>query len=57
MLGFKSAGSGKRFCRGHDELRNFLRSQSRMRQHVPAATRRYRHMRRTAIVLGVLEAA
>jgi transposase-like protein len=57
MLGFKSTGSAKRFCRGHDELRNFLRSRSRMRQHVPAATRRYRHMRRTAIVLGVLEAA
>src|ERR1700760_3194243 len=57
MLGFKSTGSAKRFCRGHDELRNFLRSRSRMRQHAPAATRRYRHMRRTAIVLGVLEAA
>jgi len=33
---------------GHDELRTFLRSRSRMRRHVPAAT---------AIALGVLEAA
>jgi hypothetical protein len=42
---------------GHDELRNFLRVRSRMRQHVPAATRRFRQMRRTAIALGILEAA
>jgi len=42
--------------RGHDELRNFLRSRSRMCQHVPAATRRFHHMRRTAIALGILEA-
>jgi len=29
----------------------------RRRQEVPASTRRYRHMRRTAIALGILEAA
>jgi transposase-like protein len=34
-----------------------LRSRSRMCQHVPAATRRFHYMRRTAIALGMLEAA
>jgi putative transposase len=57
MLGFKSTASAGRYCRGHDELRDFLRCRSRMCQHVPAATRRLRHMRRTAIALGILEAA
>jgi putative transposase len=57
MLGFKSVPSARRFCRGHDELRNFLRSRSHMCQHVPAATRRFQHMRQTAIALGILEAA
>src|SRR6476646_1169872 len=44
MLGLKSTGSARRYCRGHDELRNFLRCRSRMRQHVPAATRRWHLM-------------
>jgi len=57
MLGFKSTRSATRYCRGHDEPRNFLRCRSRMRQHIPAATRRFRHVRRTAIALGILEAA
>jgi transposase-like protein len=57
MLGFKSATSARRYCCGHDELRNFLRSRSRMCQDVPAATRRFHYMRRTAIALGILEAA
>ncbi len=57
MLGFKSTPSARQYCESHDELRNFVRSRSRMRQHVPAATRRFRHMRRTAIALGILEAA
>jgi transposase-like protein len=57
MLGFKSIPSARRYCRSHDELRNFLRSRSRMCQHVPAAARRFHHMRRTAIALGILEAA
>ena len=54
MLGFKSVRSAKRYCRSH---RHFLRCRSRMCQHVPAATRRFHHMRRTAIVLGILEVA
>src|SRR6266436_3106897 len=57
MLGLKSTGSAWRYCRGHDELRNFLRCRSRMRQRVPAATRRWQHMRRAAIALGILETA
>jgi len=57
MLGFMNTDAAGRFCRAHDELRAFLRSRSQMRQHVPASTRRYRHMRRTAIALGILEAA
>ena len=57
MLGFKSVASARRYCRSHDELRNFLRSRSRMCQHVPGAARRFDYMRRTAIALGILEAA
>src|ERR1700756_4210519 len=57
MLGLKSTGSARRYTRGHDELRNFLRCSSRMRQHVPAATRRWQHMRRAVIALGILEMA
>ena len=57
MLGFKSTTSARRYSQGHDELRNFLRPRSRMRQHVPAMTRRFRHMRRTAIALGIMKAA
>jgi transposase-like protein len=36
MRGFKCPRSAARFCRGHDELRDFLRPQSRHNQHVPA---------------------
>jgi putative transposase len=57
MLGFKSTISAVRFCQCHDELRNYLRSRSQMCQYVPASTRRFHHIRRTAIVLGILEAA
>jgi putative transposase len=56
------AGTGLLRCRAEfarepDELRNLLRSRSHMRQHVPAATRSFHHMRRTAIALGILQAA
>jgi putative transposase len=57
MLGFKSVTSAKRYCRTHDELRNFLRCRSYMGQHIPASTRRFHHMRQAAIMLGILEAA
>jgi DDE domain len=57
VLGFKSVRSARRYCHGHDELRNFLGSQSRMCQHVPAATRRFHYIRRTTIAIGIPEAA
>jgi putative transposase len=46
MLGLKSTGAAVRFCHGHYELRNSLRCRSRMRQHIPAAALRRRHIRR-----------
>jgi transposase-like protein len=57
MRGFKCPKSAARFCRGHDELRNHLRSRSRHNQHVSATCRRLHFLRRTAAVLAILEAA
>ncbi|MBV1800339.1 hypothetical protein [Siccirubricoccus sp. G192] len=57
MRGFKSFASAERFCRSHDELRNFLRLQIRHNQHVPANRRRRLHVRRATAVLAVLDAA
>jgi putative transposase len=57
MRGFKCPRSAARFCRGHDELRNFLRLRSRPHQHVPADRHRLLLLRRTVAVLGILEAA
>jgi putative transposase len=57
MRGFKCPRSAARFCRGHDELRNYLRPRSRHNQHVPAARRRLQFLRRTVTVLAILEAA
>ena len=37
MRGFKSFASAERFCRSHDELRDFLRPRTRHNQHVPAS--------------------
>lgn len=36
MRGFKGFGSAERFCRSHDELRNFLRVRIQHNRHVPA---------------------
>src|SRR3954471_22521394 len=57
MRGFKCPRSASRFCRAYDELRNFLRLRSRHHQHVPADRRRLLHLRRTATVLAILQAA
>src|ERR671921_1194304 len=57
MRGFKCPRSAARFCRGHDELRDFLRPRSRHNQHVPADRRRALLLRRTATVLAILAAA
>src|SRR4051794_973998 len=57
MRGFKCPRSAARFCRAHDELRNFLRPRSHHNQHVPADCRRLQFLRRTMTVLAILEAA
>ena len=57
MRGFKSFASAERFCRSHDELRDFLRPRTRHNQHVPADRRRLLHLRRAAAALAVLVAA
>jgi transposase-like protein len=57
MRGFKCPRSAARFCRGHDELRNFLRFRSCHRQHVPADRRRLHLLCRTVTALGILETA
>src|SRR5437868_12822436 len=57
MRGFKCPRSASRFCRAYDELRNFLRPHSRHHQHVPGDCRRLLHLRRTATVLAILQAA
>jgi putative transposase len=57
MRGFKSFASAERFCRGYDELRNFLRPRTHHNQHVPAGRRRLLHLRRASCALAMLEAA
>src|SRR6478735_7952774 len=57
MRGFKWPRSVARFCRAYDELRSFLRPRSRHHQQVPADCRRLLHLRRTATVLAILQAA
>ena len=57
MRGFKCPRSAARFCRRHNELRNYLRPHSRRNQHVPAFRRRVLFLRRTETMLGILEAA
>jgi transposase-like protein len=53
MRGFKCPRSIDRFCRGYDELRNFLRSRSH--QNVSANHRRPHFLRRTETVMNMLE--
>src|SRR3954454_17901374 len=57
MRGFQSFASAQRFCRGYDELRNFLRPATRHNQYVSASRRRLLHLRRASSVLAILEAA
>jgi putative transposase len=57
MRGFKSFASAERFCRGYDELRDFLRPRTRHNQHIPADRRRLLHLRRASCALAILEAA
>jgi putative transposase len=57
MGGFKSVESAKRFCRVHDEVRNFLRLRSRRNEVVSFAQRRLLYIARTRILLTSLAAA
>ncbi|WP_149226983.1 DDE-type integrase/transposase/recombinase [Azospirillum sp. B21] len=57
MGGIKSPLSAVRFCRVHDEGRNFLRSATRRKQHAPAAQRRAIHVQRFAALRDMLAVA
>jgi len=57
MGGFKSVESAKRFCRVHDEVRNFLRPRSYRNEILSLAQRRLRHLARTRVLLTSLAAA
>ena len=57
MRGFKSSASAERFCRGYDELRDFLRPHTRHNQHIPADRRRLLHLRRATAAFAIMEAA
>ncbi len=56
MRGFKSFPWAERFCRSHDELRNFLRLRTRHNQIVPADRRRWLRLSRVAAALAIPEA-
>jgi putative transposase len=57
MGGFKSVASAARFCRAHDEVRNFLRPRSRRNEAVSLARRRLLYTARTRVLLTSLAAA
>jgi transposase-like protein len=57
MGGFKSVESAQRFCRVHDEVRNFLRPRSYRNEVISLAQRRLFHTARTRILLTSLAAA
>src|ERR1700676_805436 len=57
MRGFDNTASADRFCRGHDELRNFLHLRTRDRQTTPTSSRRRRFLRHGLIALHVMAAA
>ena len=57
MRGFKEHGVADRFCREHDELRNFLRSRSRHNQYVSATRRRRHFLHHAGIALGIMRTA
>jgi putative transposase len=57
MRGFKCAKSAARFCRGYDELRNFLRPRPPHHQPVSANFRRLHVLCATTTVISILQAA
>ena len=57
MSGFKTITSAERFCRVHDEVRNYLRPRSRRNEVVSLAHRRLLYTARTRVLLTSLGAA
>jgi putative transposase len=57
MGGFKSMESAKRFCRVHDEVRNFLRLRSYRNEVISLAQRRILYTACTRILLTSMAAA
>lgn len=53
----KEFEAAKRFCRGCDELRTFLRLCTHHNHYVPARRRRLLHLRRTTTLLAILRTA
>ena len=57
MQGFQTHTSAARFCRAHDEVRDFLRPATQRKEHVPAARRRAIHVQRVAALRDMLAVA
>jgi sensor histidine kinase regulating citrate/malate metabolism len=57
MRGFKEHGAAARFCREHDELRNFLRNRSRHNQYVSAVRRRRHFLHHARVAMGIMQIA
>jgi len=57
MRNFKDHDAADRFCRVHDELRNFLRSRSRHNQYVSASRRRRHFLHHARIAMGLMQIA
>lgn len=57
MRGFQQLNNAHRFCRAHDEVRNFLRPATGRNQHVPVAQRRAIHAERVAALRDMLAIA
>jgi hypothetical protein len=54
---FFTVSAARRFCRVHDEVRNFLRPRSRRNEVVSLAQRRLLYTTRTRVLLTSLAAA
>ena len=57
MRGFQTHTSAARFCRAHDEVRDFFRPATRRKEHVPAARRRAIYVQRVAALRDMLAVA
>jgi len=57
MCGFKGFVSAERFCRGYEEVRNFLRTRARRNEAVSLAWQRALHVRRMRVLMATLAAA